>query len=135
MDYLKLYGIALAAFLSLDFLWLGLIAKGMYQEQIGFLMAQQIRWIPAFLFYLLYILGLMVFVISPAMKEQNGASALLYGAFFGLVAYATYDLTNLATLQGWPVKVVVLDLLWGAFISAAVCWIAYWAGTNWKISL
>lgn len=135
MNYLKLYLVALAAFLLLDFAWLGFIAKGFYQEQIGFLMARQIRWGAAFLFYALYILGLLVFVISPALKGHNSTSPLLYGALLGLIAYATYDLTNLATIEGWPVKVVVFDLIWGAFISAATCWIAYWAGKVWKISL
>ncbi len=135
MNYLKLYAIALAAFLSLDFIWLGFVAKGFYQDQIGFLMARQIRWGAALLFYALYIVGLVVFAIAPAIRAHQGGAALLYGALFGLIAYATYDLTNLATLEGWPVKVVVYDLLWGAFISAAACWITYWAGTAWKISL
>ncbi|MBX7066075.1 MAG: DUF2177 family protein [Parachlamydiales bacterium] len=135
MNYFKLYAIALAAFILIDSVWLGLIAKGFYQEQIGFLMTRQIRWGAAFLFYAVYILGLIVFVISPAIKGQNNQSPLLYGALFGLIAYGTYDLTNLATIEGWPIKLVVVDLLWGTFISAATSWITYWAGTIWKISL
>lgn len=113
-------------------IWLGLIAKNLYREQIGFLMAEHIRWFYALLFYCLYVGGLVFFALLPALKEASMVSALLYGGFFGLVCYATYDLTNLATLKGWPVKIVIYDLLWGTFVSAVTCWIVYLADQHWK---
>jgi uncharacterized membrane protein len=109
-------------FLALDFIWLGVIAKNLYKEEIGHLMAEQIRWGAAGAFYLLYVLGLLVFVVLPA---KSGSQALLLGAFFGLITYATYDLTNLATLKAWPVKIVIYDLVWGAVLSCAVSIISY----------
>lgn len=97
-------------------------------------MTDQIRWGAAALFYCLYLFGLVFFAILPAVKQNNWNIALLNGALFGLICYATYDLTNLATLKGWPVKIVVYDMIWGTFISATTAWITYWIGTYWKTS-
>jgi uncharacterized membrane protein len=116
----------------IDLLWLGVIAKDLYKDQIGFLMSDEIRWGAAILFYLLYIGGLVAFVILPALHQQEWLFPLLYGGFFGLVCYATYDLTNLATLKGWPMKIVLLDLLWGTFISAFTSFITFSIGSHWK---
>lgn len=132
MHDLKLYLLALALFIITDILWIGVIAKDFYREQIGFLMAPDVRWSAAILFYLIYAVGLLIFAICPALKESNGALALAYGALFGLISYATYDLTNLATLKGWPVKMVIYDVIWGAFVSAVVSWIVFFAATHWK---
>lgn len=96
-------------------------------------MADQFRWVPALLFYLLFIAGLVFFALLPAIHEGSWSLALLYGAFFGLVCYATYDLTNLATLKEWPEKIVVYDLLWGSFISGATCLITFWIGERWLL--
>lgn len=132
MTFLKLYFVSLIVFFIIDLFWLGVIAKDLYKDQIGFLMSNEVRWGPAILFYCLYIAGLAFFVVLPAFHEGNWVSALLYGAFFGLVCYGTYDLTNLATLKGWPVKIVVLDLLWGSFISGTTSFITFWIGNYWK---
>lgn len=118
--FLKLYFIALPLFLIIDALWLGLIAKNFYREQIGFLMKPDINWVSAIIFYILFVVGLVLFVISPALVKDSWVYALAFGALFGLITYATYDLTNLATLKDWPLVVTVVDLIWGAFISAAV---------------
>lgn len=116
----------------MDLVWLGFIAKNLYREQIGFLMSDEIRWIPAIIFYALYLCGLVLFAILPALKEENLMLALFYGGMFGLISYATYDLTNLATLKGWPVKVVVYDLIWGTFISGVTSILTFWIASHWK---
>jgi len=132
MTFFKLYLVSLVVFFAIDLVWLGIIAKNLYREQIGFLMADEIRWGPAILFYCLFIAGLVFFAVLPAFNEGNLFSALFYGAFFGLVCYATYDLTNLATLKGWPMKIVVYDLLWGTFISGLTSLTTFWIGNHWK---
>lgn len=132
MNFFKLYLAALAVFFLIDLFWLGVIAKNLYREQIGILMADKIRWTPAILFYLIYMAGLVHFAILPGLKESSWQLTLFYGSFFGFVCYATYDLTNLATLKDWPVKIVIYDLLWGAFISGVTSLIIFSIGINWK---
>ena len=109
---------ALTVFLSLDMLWLGVIASDLYSRQFGDLMVDQVNWVAAFAFYLLFIAGILVFVVRPALAQGSLRDALWLGAFFGLVTYATYDLTNLATLRGFPAGIVAIDLAWGAVLSA-----------------
>ncbi len=121
----KLYLIAIPIFLIIDMIWLGLIAKDFYSKQIGFLMKSEINWLAAAIFYILFVFALVVFVIYPSVEAGSWKDALLYGAFFGFIAYATYDLTNLATLKDWPLLVTVVDLAWGAFIGASVSIITY----------
>lgn len=132
MMFFKLYLVSLIVFFTIDLFWLGIIAKNLYREQIGFLMSSEIRWGAAILFYALYIAGLVVFALWPAINDENWVSALLYGGFFGLVCYATYDLTNLATLKGWPIKIVIYDLLWGTFITGVTSLITFWIWSHWK---
>jgi len=128
MYYLKVYLAALVGFLALDGLWLAVIARGFYREKLGFLLSDQPNWWAAGFFYLLFIGGLMVFAIVPGLQAGSVWRALLLGAFFGLVTYATYDLTNLATVKNWPWVVSVVDMVWGAFLAASVCAIGYAAG-------
>lgn len=123
--FIKLYAIALPIFFAIDMIWLGLVAKNFYRSQIGFLMKSDVNWIAAILFYLLFIAGLVLFVISPAMQKGSWTHAVLFGALFGLITYATYDLTNLATLKDWPLLVTIVDLAWGAVLAASVSTIAY----------
>ena len=132
--FIKIYLVSFFVFFAIDLLWLGVIAKNLYKEQIGHLMTSDIRWGAALLFYCIYLVGLMVFAILPALKENNWVYSLGYGSLFGFMCYATYDLTNLATLKDWPVKIVVYDLLWGSFISGVVALIVYWVGSTWKNS-
>ena len=105
--------------LMLDVLWIGGLAQSLYQEGIGHLMAEQPRLGVAALFYALYPIGLLVFVVAPRGVTDDWPATLLRGALFGLVAYATYDLTNLATLKGWPVGLAMLDMAWGCVASCA----------------
>lgn len=126
----KLYVIALPVFFAIDMVWLGLVAKGFYRQQIGSLMRGQFNWAAAIIFYLLFILGLVVFVIGPAMDLDSWARALVYGALFGLITYATYDLTNLATIRDWPLLLTIVDLMWGMVLAAAVSLATYGIGTR-----
>lgn len=121
----KIYFIALFVFLFMDALWLGVIAKDFYQKKIGFLMRESVNWIAAAIFYLLFILGLTIFSIEPAIEASSWIESFFSGALFGLIAYATYDLTNLATIKGWPISVTVVDLFWGSFIGGSVSVITY----------
>ena len=123
--FIKLYAIALPVFVAIDMVWLGFVAKNFYRTQIGFLMKSDINWTAAILFYLLFIVGLVLFVIVPAIEKNSGTHALLFGALFGLITYATYDLTNLATLKDWPILVTVIDLAWGAALAALVSTATY----------
>ena len=123
--FIRLYIIALPVFLVIDMVWLILIAKNFYAKYIGYLMAKSPNLAAAFIFYLIFIAGLVFFVITPALDKKMWTYALLVGAFFGLVAYATYDLTNLATVKDWPLVVTIADLIWGMVLSAAVSVITY----------
>ena len=123
--YSKLFLIALPIFFAIDIIWLGLIAKNFYQNQIGFLMTPNINWVAAIIFYLIFITGLVVFVITPAVQKGSWTHALLFGVFFGLVTYTTYDLTNLATLKDWPLLVTLVDLAWGMTLGALVSFTTY----------
>ena len=123
--FIKLYAIALPIFFALDMVWLGLVAKNFYRAQIGFMMKPQVNWVAAIIFYLLFIAGVVAFVVLPALEKKEWLWALGMGAFFGLVTYATYDLTNLATTKDWPLLVTIVDLVWGATLSALVSTITY----------
>jgi uncharacterized membrane protein len=118
--FLKLYFIALPVFLGIDMVWLTLIAKNFYAKQLGYLMAKNPNLIAALVFYLIFIAALIFFVITPALDKRMWTHALFAGAFFGLVTYATYDLTNLATVKDWPIVITLIDLLWGTTVSALV---------------
>ncbi|MEY4731688.1 MAG: hypothetical protein RL681_634 [Candidatus Parcubacteria bacterium] len=118
--FIKLYLIALPVFFAIDMVWLGLVAKNFYRDQIGYLMKTDVNWIAAIIFYLLFVVGLVVFVIAPAIEKGTWTRALAYGALFGLITYATYDLTNLALTKDWPLLVTIVDLAWGATLAALV---------------
>lgn len=123
----KSYLITVVVFFAFDMTWLGLIAKKMYADKLGYIMSPQVNWLPAILFYLLFVVGLLLMVIFPAIEKKSWTHALLYGILFGLVTYATYDLTNLATLKNWPLSITIIDLIWGAFLSAATSVISFFA--------
>lgn len=123
--FFKLFFTALPVFFIIDMVWLVLVARKFYQAQIGFLMKPDINWPAAIIFYLLFIAGLVVFVITPAVEKQSWVNALLLGALFGLVTYATYDLTNLATVKDWPLVVTIVDLIWGMVLAASISVITF----------
>jgi uncharacterized membrane protein len=126
--YIKLYFITLIAFLAIDMVWLGLVARTFYRNYLGFLMTPTTNWIAAGLFYLLFILGILVFVVVPGLQNNLLKATLLRAALFGLVTYATYDLTNLATVKNWPVLITVIDMAWGTILSVVVSFIGFMVG-------
>ncbi len=119
---MKTYGIAYITtglvFLAIDAIWLSVAAQRLYRPLMGDMLVDNFRLAPAALFYLIYIAGIVVFAIAPALASGRWTTATFYGAFLGLVAYATYDLTNQATLKNWPVAVTIVDLCWGTFLTA-----------------
>lgn len=119
---LKTYGIAYVVtglvFLAVDAIWLSVMAQRLYRPLLGEMLVDGFRLGPAVLFYLVYIAGIVVFAIGPALASDRWATAAWLGAFLGLFAYGTYDLTNQATLKNWPVIVTVADLCWGTFLTA-----------------
>ncbi len=117
--YFAAYVAAVLVIVALDALWLGWIAKATYQAGIGHLMAEQPRVLAALAFYALYPLGLLIFAVAPQAEAASLGRALALGALFGFFAYATYDLSNLATLKGWPVHLALVDIAWGTLLSAA----------------
>jgi len=123
--FLKLYLIAFPVFLVIDMIWLVLVANKFYADQIGFLMKSNVNWLAALVFYLLFVTGALLFVVIPALEKNSLLHALIFGALFGLITYATYDLTNLATIKDWPLLVTIVDLFWGTFVSASLSVITY----------
>lgn len=124
MTYVKTYAVMFLAFLLVDGAWLGLIAKNMYQRQIGHLMTETVVWGAAFLFYALYIAGIFYFAVLPSGSLPE---SIIKGALLGGLCYATYDLTNWATLRGWPAPVVFLDIFWGMVLTGLIVGIGWWA--------
>jgi uncharacterized membrane protein len=118
--FIKLCLIALPVYFAIDMIWLGLVASGFYRDQIGFLMTPEVNWPAAIAFYLLFVIGLVFFVVAPALEKGSWVHALRAGALFGLISYATYDLTNLATVKDWPLPLTLVDLSWGAVLAASV---------------
>jgi uncharacterized membrane protein len=119
------YLITLLIFFAIDLVWLAVIAKNFYRQHIGHLMSPDVNWAPALLFYAVYIAGIVFFAIRPAFEHGGAMRALAYGAAFGFIAYATYDLTNQATMKGWPALVTVIDLAWGTVLTATVAFLSY----------
>ncbi len=128
--FIKLYLIALSVFFAFDMIWLGFVARGFYRSQIGMLLKPDVNWIAAVIFYLIFIAGLVTFVIVPAVEKSLWTHALLFGAFFGFVCYATYDLTNLAVAKDWPLLVTLVDLVWGAVLAASVSIVTYFVANK-----
>jgi uncharacterized membrane protein len=126
--YIKLYFATLIAFFAIDMVWLGWIARTFYREQLGFLLRPDTNWVAAIIFYLLFILGILVFVVLPGLEADSLKTTILRAALFGLVTYATYDLTNLATVKDWPLLVTIVDLAWGTVLSIAVSCVGFLAG-------
>lgn len=125
--FLKAFAATGATMFALDILWLGVVAKGFYARHLATLLRPEVKWAPALLFYLLYIAAIVVFVITPAAERKSLAYALGMGAFFGLAAYATYDLTSYAMIRDFPLIVVIVDLAWGMTLTTIAAAVGYWA--------
>ncbi len=121
---MKRFIIVFTVFLLIDLLWLTKVSPSFYKSNLGHLMADKVNFTPAIIFYVIYIIALLVFVINPAIANKNPKQALYLGALIGLAMYGTYDLTNMATLKGWPFIVTAVDLLWGTFITSTTSFIS-----------
>ncbi|MCI0495954.1 DUF2177 family protein [candidate division KSB1 bacterium] len=125
MFYLKLYLLTVPVFFVIDMLWLGLIAKGFYREKLSAFLSPTVNWTAAIIFYLLFIVGIIFFAVMPGREKDSLLITAIYGALFGFFTYATYDLTNLATLKNWPLSVVVVDILWGMVLCSVVASVSF----------
>lgn len=128
MKLVYIYLLTVPVFFGIDMLWLGVVAKGFYRDNLGHLLRPDVNWAAALIFYLLYIAGILIFATLPALEKHSLRQAVIMGALFGFFCYATYDLTNLATLKGWPVKVVIVDILWGMLLTASVAAASFFIG-------
>jgi len=126
--YLKLYILTIPVFFLIDMLWLGVIARSFYQSNLKAFLSPDVNWTAAIVFYLMYIVGILFFATIPGLQAQSAQKALLLGAAFGFFTYATYDLTNMATLKDWPLKIVIVDVLWGTLLWTLVAGASYLIG-------
>lgn len=123
---IRTYLITLVVFFIIDIVWLSVIAKDLYKKELGHLMADKANLFAALIFYLIFIVGLVYFAIQPGLDQKSFIKALTNGLLFGFFTYATYDLTNLATLKEWPLKITIIDLIWGTSLGGSVSIISYW---------
>jgi len=123
--YLKVFGLAFVIFILIDLLWLGIIAKDLYQKEMGHLMKQDVNFVVAIIFYIIFIAALTIFVLVPGIESGSLVKTIFLGALFGLASYATYDLTNYATMEGFPLKIVIIDLIWGTSLSTLISLFTY----------
>ena len=130
LKYLAVYLSSLIALVAIDLVWLLGLAKNLYRDQMGDLMASEPKLLAGLAFYLIYALGVCIFVIVPALSKQSFLYALQYGALFGFFCYMTYDLTNLAVIRNFPTQLAFVDIAWGSFVTALSAGIAYWVGNR-----
>lgn len=126
LHWIKVYFSIALVFFALDMLWLGVIAKGFYRQQLGSLLLDEFNWIAAFCFYAFFLLGILYFVIASLPLDSSLIQVILRSVFFGIITYATYDLTNLATLKNWPLFLCLVDIAWGGFLSGLVGTIGFY---------
>ena len=119
------YLVSVPIFFVIDMIWLGLVAKGFYRKSLGNLLTPNVNWTAAIVFYLLFLVGVLVFALMPGMQKKSLVYTISMAALFGFIAYATYDLTNLATLKDWPMLMSIVDMFWGGFLSASVAGVTY----------
>ncbi len=124
--YVKLYGLTVPIFFVIDLIWLGVVAKSFYQKNLNYILSPNVNWAAAIIFYLIYIAGILIFAVVPAVTKDSLRYAVLWGALFGFFTYATYDLTNLALLKDWPLKIVFVDILWGVVLCSAVATLSFY---------
>ncbi|MBU3578323.1 DUF2177 family protein [Polynucleobacter sp. UK-Kesae-W10] len=130
---LKYFGVYLSflfTLIAVDLVWLLGLAKNLYREEMGELMAGEPKLLAGLAFYLLYALGACIFVVIPALTKQSWMDALVYGALFGLFCYMTYDLTNLAVIRNFPMRLALIDIAWGSFVTASTAVFTYWVGSR-----
>lgn len=119
------YGVSVPVFFVVDMIWLGVIARGFYRKSLEPLLTPNINWTAAIIFYFLFLVGVLVFALLPGMEKRSLIYTVGMAALFGFIAYATYDLTNLATLRDWPLMLSIVDMMWGSFLSASTAGLTY----------
>jgi len=119
------YGVSVPVFFVVDMIWLGVIARGFYRKALEPFLTPNINWTAAIAFYLLFLVGVLVFALLPGMEKRSLIYTVGMAALFGFIAYATYDLTNLATLRDWPLMLSIVDMMWGSFLSASTAGLTY----------
>jgi uncharacterized membrane protein len=126
------YLLTTAVFFAVDMAWLGFIARDLYKKYLSNFLSDKVNWPVAIIFYLLFIIGIFYFAILPAVEKNSFSKAIIAGVLFGFFTYATYDLTNLATLKNWPLPIVFIDIIWGSvltgIVSTAGYYIVKWVG-------
>ncbi len=127
-NYIVIYLISVVIFFAVDILWLGFIAKRFYRSNLDGIISPSFNWAAAITFYLIYIAGILIFAVIPSLRDGNLQSALLWGALYGFFTYATYDLTNKATIKEWPLKIVIVDICWGTVLCTVVATLSHLAG-------
>jgi uncharacterized membrane protein len=123
-----LYLLTIPVFLVIDLFWLGFVARDFYRKQLGFLMRPETNWVAAIIFYLIFVVGLLIFGILPGIEKDSLAYAVIYGGLFGFFCYATFDLTGLAVIRDFPLKMVIADILWGIVLSSLVSAASFFIG-------
>jgi uncharacterized membrane protein len=123
--YLKLYALTVPVFFIIDLLWLGVIAKPFYRRNLKFILSDDVNWAAAIVFYLIYIAGILFFSVRPAILNASFGQAAILGALFGFFTYATYDLTNMATIKDWPLVIVIVDIVWGISLCTLVACVSF----------
>jgi uncharacterized membrane protein len=119
------YAVSVPVFFAVDMIWLGVIARGFYRKALEPLITPKINWTAAIIFYFLFLAGILIFALLPGMAKRSLVYTIAMAALFGFIAYATYDLTNLATLRDWPLLLSIVDMIWGSFLSASTAAITY----------
>lgn len=123
--FLKLYLMTIPIFFFFDMIWLGYIAKNFYRQNLAFILSPEVNWPAAAAFYLIYIAGILFFAVAPALERASLMRAMIWGSLYGFFTYATYDLTNMALIKGWPLKVVLVDIFWGIALCAVVSMLSF----------
>ena len=123
--YLKLYALTVPIFFAIDLLWLGIIAKKFYRSNLGHILSDEVNWKAAIIFYLVYICGILIFAVRPAIASSSWRQAVLFGGLYGFFTYATYDLTNMALINNWPLSIVIVDIIWGVCLCALVAYLSF----------
>ncbi len=130
MIWLAYFAVTFVVFMGIDLIWLGFVAKNIYSKYLGYLMAPNVNWLAALIFYVIFIVGVLYFVIAPSLVDRDFTQLVIRAMLFGFMTYATYDLTNLATVRDWPITITIIDLIWGTTLSTSVSVISYLIITN-----
>ena len=134
MQYIGAYFATALVFFAIDYVWLTRVATRFYFERLGHVLLEKPLLGPAAAFYAVYVVGIVIFAVAPALKDGSGITALVYGALFGFFAYATYDMTNYATIKDWSLTVSIVDTLWGSFLTGTSAYLGYY-GARWLSNL